>query len=66
MRSIPLAMTWDMLRRGWWLLGGLTVAANALPVLLFSALLHDGAIDPGDKTSVMLHAMMIDINLLMF
>jgi hypothetical protein len=66
MRSIPLVMTWDMLRRGRWLLGGLILGANAFPVLLFSMLLHDGAINPGDKTSVMLHALVVEINLLMF
>jgi hypothetical protein len=50
MRSIPLAITWEMLKRGRWglLLGAL--GANALPVFLFAALAHDGATDPADQS----------------
>jgi hypothetical protein len=66
MRSIPFAMTWDRLRHWWWYLIGFAVGANALPVLLFGALQHDGALEPGDTTSVMLHAVLVEINWLMF
>lgn len=49
MRSIPLAMTWDMLRHGRWSLIGAALGANALPVLLFGALQYDGASSPATK-----------------
>jgi hypothetical protein len=66
MRSIPFAMTWDMLRRWWWCLIGFGVGANALPVLLFGILQHDGTLEPGDTTSVMLHAVLVEISWLGF
>jgi hypothetical protein len=66
MRSIPLAMTWEMLRRGrrGFLLAAL--AGNALPVLLFTALQHDGAIDPADPVQVMLNLVLAEFNMFLF
>ena len=38
MRSVPLAIGWEMLRRGRWPLILYALVANALPVLLFTGL----------------------------
>jgi hypothetical protein len=66
MRSIPLAITWEMLRRGRWTLLAAALGANALPALLFTALRHDGAIDPADQSQIIMHVMMVQINWFMF
>jgi hypothetical protein len=66
MRSIPFAMTCDLLRHWWWYFIGFAVGANALTVLLFGVLQHYGALEPGDTTSVMLHSVLVEINWLMF
>src|SRR5262245_14377297 len=55
MRSIPLAMTWEMLWRGrWTLLGGL-FGAILFPLLIMMALQHDGALDPQEPALIVLH-----------
>jgi hypothetical protein len=66
MRSIPLAITWEMLKRGRWglLLGAL--GANALPVFLFAALAHDGATDPADQSYIIMQVVLVQINLFCF
>ena len=50
MRSIPVAMTWEMLRRGSWTLTGFALMANLLPVLMLAALRQEGPFDPGDSS----------------
>jgi hypothetical protein len=66
MRSIPLAMTWEMLRRGWWVLALAALGANALPVLLFTLLRHDGALDPADQSQIIMNMVMVQINVFLF
>jgi hypothetical protein len=66
MRSIPLAITWEMLRRGRWTLIAAALGANALPVILFAALSYDGAIDPAERSQIDMHVVMIQINWFMF
>ena len=59
MRSIPLAMTWELLQRGRWsLLLGL-LGANVTPILVLTALRIDGAIDPDDAAFISLQATLI-------
>jgi hypothetical protein len=62
MRSIPLAMTWEMLQRGKWSILGALLAGNALPGLLLTALRLDGALDPDDRSMIVIHVTMVLIN----
>lgn len=66
MRSIPLAMTWEMLHRGRWTLIGALLGANLLSALVFAALRHEGAVDPGDQSLLVIHLVMVQINMLVF
>src|SRR5262245_36173251 len=66
MRSIPLAMTWELFQRGrWWLIAGL-LAANAFPTLAFIALKHEGGVDPEDPSQIIMHVMMMQMNMFLF
>ena len=64
MRSIPLAIVWEMYTRGKWHFLGALLAGNALPALLLRALLHDGALDPEDKSIVTIQVTMVLVNAL--
>ena len=66
MRSIPLAMTWEMLLRGRWsvLLG--LLGANVWPVFLLWALSHEGGFDPHDPSLIVIHVVLVQINLFAF
>jgi hypothetical protein len=66
MRSIPLAMTWEMLRHRCWTLLAAALGANALAVVLFTALRHDGAVDPGDQSQIVMHMVLVQMNIFMF
>jgi hypothetical protein len=59
-------MIWATLRRGHWSLITAALGANALPILLFSALQHDGAINPADKSEIMMHVTLVGVHLLFF
>jgi hypothetical protein len=59
-------MTREMLRRGRWSLPTAALGANALPLLLFSVLQHDGALDPTEKSQIMMHIVVVQINVLLF
>jgi hypothetical protein len=61
MRSIPLAMMWETLRRGRWNLVTSALAANAVPFLLFSILGHEAAIDPDDSSQIQMHVVFVQI-----
>ena len=66
MHSIPVAMTWEMLKRGRWNLIAFAFAANLLHLILLTGLQHDGALDTfGSGLSVM-HLVLIQINVLIF
>jgi hypothetical protein len=66
MRSIPVAITWEMLRRGWWVLILGVLGANALPVLLWAGLKHQGALDPAEPSMLIMHVVLVQINLFAF
>src|SRR5580704_4935508 len=66
MRSIPLAMTWEMLRRGWWVLALGALGANALPVLLFTVLRYEGPLDPADQSQIIMNMVIVQINVFLF
>jgi hypothetical protein len=63
MHSIPLAMTWEMLRRGRWSLAGALFGALLFPLLLLSALQHDGALDPQEPALIMVHQVVTQIGM---
>jgi hypothetical protein len=66
MRSLPLAIGWEMLHRGRWGLILAALGANALPVLLFTVLRYDGALDPAEPSGIIMHAVVVQINLFLF
>lgn len=66
MRSIPLTIGWEMLRRGRWGMLLAICGANALPVFLFAALLHDGATDTSDVAYIIMQSVLIEMNLFVF
>lgn len=66
MRSIPQALIWEMWRHGrWYLLLGL-LGANLMSVLLYTALAHHGAIDPGHPSFLIMHIVLVQINGFLF
>lgn len=66
MRSIPLAMTWEMLYRGRWSLIAGLLGANALPALIMTALAAEGPLDPEHPSQILMHLLLIQICMLVF
>lgn len=66
MRSIPVAMTWEMLKRGRWNLLAFATVANLLPAFLLAALRHEGLDDPGVPSMLVIHIMLVQLNMLIF
>jgi hypothetical protein len=66
MRSIPLAIVWEMQRRGrWWLPAG-ALGANFLPVVLLAALRSEGALVHDDPSQIVIHVSLVHISLMLF
>ena len=66
MQSIPLAMTWELLRRGrWWLIGAM-LCASALPAIIFAALANERRVDPHFDGLIVIHFAMMQINMFIF
>jgi hypothetical protein len=59
-------MTWEMLARGRWNLPAFALAANLMPVFLFTALRHEKGFDPGDPSMLVMHFTMMQINMFIF
>ena len=66
MRSVPVAITWEMLTRGRWNLLAFALAANLMPMFLLSALRHEGAIEPSDTSLLIMHVVLIQLNMFIF
>lgn len=66
MKSIPMAIVWEFWQRGRWGLVGGWLGANALPVLIFSALRLEGADDFQDSSWHSMHVTMMLINMFVF
>ena len=66
MRSIPLALTLDTLRRGRWTLPSLALAVNAIPLMLLTALRASGAIHPEDPSHIVMHIVLTQVNMWVF
>jgi hypothetical protein len=66
MRSIPLAMTWELLWSGRWGLVAAALAANAVPIAILAALRTEGAINPDDSSGFLMHLVMMQLNMVIF
>ena len=67
MRSIPVAMIWELFQRGRWYLAGAFLAGNALPVIILTALGSEHVVfDPDERWLVLIHVMAIQINAVVF
>jgi hypothetical protein len=66
MRSIPAAMTWEILRRGCWLLLLAILTAMAFPAMLLTALRHDGLVDMHDKSMLIMQIVMLQFGMFIF
>lgn len=66
MRSMPLAVTWEILSRGWWILIGTALVANVFPAILYTALQREGGYDTGDQFMVIMHLTLVQINMFIF
>lgn len=64
MRSIPVAMTWEMLSHGRWTLPASVLGANAMPVLLHSAFRLHGGMERDDPSTIVMHFMLLQVSLL--
>lgn len=66
MRSIPLALTWEMLSRGRWTLLAGVLGAAAFPTLIFTALRSEGVIPLDDPVQLLMHVLLMQINMFAF
>ena len=66
MRSIPLAMTWELLIGGRWTLLAFALGANLFPLLLLSALRLEGGVAPSDPSMLVLHFILVQFNMFTF
>lgn len=66
MRSIPVAMTWELLAHGRWTLPAAFLGGNLLPVLLLSALRVQGEIEPNDPAMIIMHVMFSQMSMFCF
>jgi hypothetical protein len=55
MRSVPLALTWELLARGRRDLIAAVLGANAFPLLVFSAIFSHGKLDVSDPSMIVMH-----------
>jgi hypothetical protein len=66
MRSIPAALTWETFDRSRWSLPAAALGALAFPVLILSALSREGAVNADDRSMLIMHLVMVQMNLLIF
>ena len=66
MRSVPVAMTWEMLTRGRWNLLAFALAANLMPAFLFTAMRYDARLDPQEPSVLIMHVVLIQLNMFIF
>src|SRR5688572_26965806 len=66
MRTVPQALIWEILTRGRWALIAAACGANFLPFLLFTALRHQGGLDPADPSFVIMQVVLVQLNMFAF
>src|SRR4051812_22553669 len=66
MRSVPFAIIWEMLYRGRWTLTAAALGANLMPILVYSALQRQGAVDPTEPSFIIMHIVFVQISIFGF
>jgi hypothetical protein len=66
MRSIPAAMTWEILKRGRWGFLYAMLAAIATPAFLLTALRHDGLVDAKDPSMLIMQIVLMQVGIFSF
>src|SRR5262245_3754145 len=61
MKTIPAAMTWELLRRGRWNFVLTTLTAIGFPALIVMALRRDGLVDVHDKSMLLMQLTLLQI-----
>ncbi len=61
MRSVPLAMTWELFSNGRWGLPVAILGAHAMPGLLLTALRFEG-VESGDESMIIIHVVVTLLN----
>ena len=59
MRTVPVAMTWEVLRRSWWALLLMPLVSVALPTFILIALRSTGTVDLNDPSMLMVQVLML-------
>jgi hypothetical protein len=63
MRSIPAAMTWEILKRGRWSFPLAMLTSIALPGLLVFALRSDGLVDANDPSMLIMQIVLLQVGI---
>lgn len=66
MRTVPIAITWEMLVGGRWSLLTFALGANVMPVFLLGALRLEGGVDPADPSMLTMHLVLVLMNMFIF
>jgi hypothetical protein len=66
MRSIPAAMTWEILKRGRWQLVFAMLVSIAFPALLLVALGRDGLVDAKDPSMLIMQIVLLQVGMFSF
>ncbi len=66
MRTVPSALIWEMFARGRWQLVLMMCAGCMMPLLLYTALRMQGAIDTEDSAFLIIHITLVQINMFIF
>ncbi len=66
MRSIPLALTWEMGRRGRWSLLAAGLGTAAFSALLLAALRHEGPLQASDPVFIIMQVVLMQLNAFVF
>jgi len=64
MRSLPAALTWEVLHRGRWALLASFAGVLLFPLLIFGALKRDGALDPAEPGLIMVQVILTQVGIL--
>ena len=63
MKTIPAAMTWELLARGRWSILAALLGAIAFPAILLAALNSDGGVDAQDPAMLLMHLILTQVGM---
>jgi hypothetical protein len=66
MRTIPMAITWELFKRCRWSLLTALLGSNLIALGLFTALRREGPLPSDDPSTIMMHLLMMLLNLFIF